>query len=153
MTLDESLGGKGWAWRVEATDISHRMLEAASRAIYREGAVEPHTPDWAMRYFEQGFGPQQGNYRVRPEVRSGVNFRQLNLLDAAPPFPGPLHLIFCRNVMIYFDRPTQEELVNKLTQLLVPGGYLMVGHSEGLTGISHRLKLVQPSVYRRPSVA
>ena len=83
------------------------------------------------------------------EVRSGVNFRQLNLLDSAPPFTGPLHLIFCRNVMIYFDRTTQEELVNKLTHLLVPGGYLMVGHSEGLTGISHRLKFVQPSVYRR----
>lgn len=153
MTLDQSLEGSGCAWRVDATDISHRILDAAQRAIYRAAVVVPHAPGWAMRYFEQGFGPQQGNYRVRPELRSGVNFRQLNLLAAVPPFNHPLHLIFCRNVMIYFDRPTQEELIHKLTQLLVPGGYLMVGHSEGLTGISHRLQLVQPSVYRRPGVA
>jgi chemotaxis protein methyltransferase CheR len=151
MSLAQELGAGGWPWHVEATDISHRMLEAAQRAIYREGAVASHTPAWALPYFQQGFGPQQGNYRVRAEVRAGVNFRQLNLLEAAPPFTAPLQLIFCRNVMIYFDQPTQEELIAKLTRHLVPGGYLIVGHSEGLTGISHGLQLVQPSVYRRPS--
>jgi len=152
MTLSHGLDGGNWPWRIEATDISHRVLAAASAAVYRESAVVPHAPDWARPYFEQGFGPQQGNYRVRAAVRAPVNFRQLNLLEATPPFAGPLQLIFCRNVMIYFDRPTQEELIAKLSSHLVPGGYLIVGHSEGLTGISHRLQGVQPSIYRRPLV-
>jgi chemotaxis protein methyltransferase CheR len=153
MTLADRLSGTAWPWQIEATDISHRMLEAAERAIYREDAVDSHTPAWALPYFQQGFGPQQGKYRVRSDVRERVNFRHLNLLEGAPPCAAPVQLIFCRNVMIYFDQPTQEELIAKLTGCLVPGGYLIVGHSEGLTGISHRLQLVQPSVYRRPAAA
>ena len=150
MTLASRLDGGRWPWQVEATDISHRVLETATRAIYRESAVASHTPDWAMPCFQRGFGPQLGNYRVKATVRDRVNFRQLNLLETTPPFTAPLQLIFCRNVMIYFDRPTQEELVAKLTSHLVPGGYLIVGHSEGLSGVRHKLQLVQPSVYRLP---
>jgi chemotaxis protein methyltransferase CheR len=79
-----------------------------------------------------------------------VSYRQLNLLGGRPPFDQLFHVIFCRNVMIYFDRPTQEELVNTLTRQLVPGGYLCVGHSESLTGINHGLETVRPATYRRP---
>jgi chemotaxis protein methyltransferase CheR len=150
MTLADRLIDGAWSWSVKATDISHRMLAAANQGVYRETAVSSHTPAWAMPYFQKGFGPQRGNFRVRSEVRSHVNFQQLNLLESLPTFSGPLQLIFCRNVMIYFDRPTQQELIAKLTKQLVPGGYLVVGHSEGLTGISHTLQSVQPSVYRRP---
>jgi chemotaxis protein methyltransferase CheR len=152
MTLASRLDGGRWPWQIEATDISHRILESATRAIYKESAVVSHTPDWAMAGFERGFGPQTGNYRVKAALRARVNFRQLNLLEATPPFTAPLQLIFCRNVMIYFDRRTQEELIAKLTGHLVPGGYLIVGHSEGLSGVRHRLELVQPSVYRLPPV-
>ena len=89
---------------------------------------------------------------MKQALRQGVNFQQLNLLEGPLPFTTPFQLIFCRNVMIYFDRPTQEELVRKLTYQLVPGGYLLIGHSESLTGLTHGLQLVQTSVYRRPPV-
>jgi chemotaxis protein methyltransferase CheR len=101
-------------------------------------------------HFQKGFGPQEGNYRVKPALRDRVTFRQLNLLEGEPPFREPFQVIFCRNVMIYFDRPTQEELVARLTRRLVPGGYLFVGHAESLTNIRHALKPVQPAVYQRP---
>ena len=131
MTLADRLAGKNWPWHVEATDISHRMLVAGNRAIYKESSVVPHSPAWAMPYFQKGFGPQEGQFKVKADIRSTVNFRQLNLLESTPPFTAPLQLIFCRNVMIYFDRKTQEGLIGKLTRNLVPGGYLIVGHSRG----------------------
>ncbi|HEY4300138.1 MAG TPA: protein-glutamate O-methyltransferase CheR [Candidatus Didemnitutus sp.] len=150
ITLTESLQGAGLPWQIEATDISHRILEKARSAIYREEVVGKLPPTCARSYFQRGIGPQDGNYRVRPAVRQNVRFQQLNLLDGPPPFPDLFHVIFCRNVMIYFDRPTQEELVNKLARRLVPGGYLLVGHSESLTAIKHPLEVVRPAIYRRP---
>jgi chemotaxis protein methyltransferase CheR len=80
-----------------------------------------------------------------------VNYRHLNLLEGEPPFKDPFQVIFCRNVMIYFDRETQEELVSRLSRRLVPGGYLMVGHSESLTHIKHPLKMVRPAIYQKPN--
>lgn len=151
MTLAEALPRTtGWNWSIEATDISHRILDKARNAIYRDDVVTKLPPAAIKTYFQRGIGPQEGNYRVRPELRAAVSFHHLNLLEGEPPFREPFQVIFCRNVMIYFDRPTQEELVNKLTRRLVPGGYLLVGHSESLTGIKHSLQLVKPAIYRRP---
>lgn len=151
MTLAEALPRtSGWSWRVEATDISHRILEKARNAIYRDDVVAKLPPATIKTYFQRGIGPQEGNYRVRAELRAMVSYHHLNLLEGEPPFREPFQVIFCRNVMIYFDRPTQEELVNKLTRRLVPGGYLLVGHSESLTGIHHSLQPVKPAIYRRP---
>jgi chemotaxis protein methyltransferase CheR len=150
ITLTESLQGTGWPWQIESTDISHRILEKAQAAIYRDEIIAKLPPACAKTYFQRGVGPQEGNYRVKASLRQNVRFHQLNLLEGAPPFQDLFHVIFCRNVMIYFDRPTQEELVNKLARRLVPGGYLLVGHSESLTGIKHPLQLVRPAVYRRP---
>jgi chemotaxis protein methyltransferase CheR len=79
-----------------------------------------------------------------------VNFQHLNLLAGEPPFAEPFHVIFCRNVMIYFDRPTQEELIARLTRRLVPGGYLFVGHSESLTPVRHTLRAIRPAIYQKP---
>ena len=151
MVLDECLRSQHWPWHVEATDISHRVLDKARTAIYGGDIVAKLPPGYAHAYFQRGFGPQEGNYRVKPQLQAAVTFQQLNLLEGQPPFRDPFHLIFCRNVMIYFDRPTQEELVNKLARHLVPGGFLLVGHSESLTGIRHPLKMVRPAVYRLPS--
>lgn len=152
MTLAEALPRtSGWNWRIEATDISHRILEKARNGIYRDDVVSKLPSAAIKTYFQRGVGPQEGNYRVRPELRSMVSYHHLNLLEGEPPFREPFQVIFCRNVMIYFDRPTQEELVNKLTRRLVPGGYLLVGHSESLTGIRHSLQLVKPAIYRRPA--
>ena len=81
-----------------------------------------------------------------------MQFHHLNLLEPPYPFAKLFHVIFCRNVMIYFDRPTQEALVRQLAEKLVPGGHLLVGHSESLSGIKHALKLVRPAVYLKPAV-
>jgi chemotaxis protein methyltransferase CheR len=153
MTLAEQLAGTPWGWQIEATDISHRMLEMATDAVYPQKAVLASSPSWARRYFLRGTGPQTGNYRVKPAIRDGVTFRQLNLLDHRPPAAKPFHLIFCRNVMIYFDAQTQQELVRQLAERLAPGGYLIVGHAESLNGLKQSLELVQPSIYRRPLAA
>ena len=147
--LDECLG-KTWPWHIECTDISNRILAKAAAGIYREDAVGKLTPARTRNYFQCGHGPQEGNYRIKAALRANLNFQQLNLLEGEPPFSHPFHVIFCRNVMIYFDRPTQEELVQKLTRRLVPGGYMFVGHSESLTGIRHGLQTVRPAIYRRP---
>jgi chemotaxis protein methyltransferase CheR len=148
ITLAESL--TGWPWHIEATDISHRVLEKAKAGIYRDETVSRLPRATVQTHFQKGFGPHDGNFRVKPALREQVTFRHLNLLEGEPPFREPFQAIFCRNVMIYFDRPTQEELVNKLARHLVPGGYLFVGHAESLTAIKHSLQTVRPAVYRRP---
>jgi chemotaxis protein methyltransferase CheR len=139
-----------WPWRIEATDISHRVLLKARVGVYREDALERVPRDSLLAYFQKGFGPQAGNYRIKPQLAEMITFRQLNLLESELPGNDPFHVIFCRNVMIYFDRPTQEELVHRLSRRLVPGGYLFVGHSESLTAIHHGLEMVRPAIYRRP---
>jgi chemotaxis protein methyltransferase CheR len=139
-----------WPWRIEATDISHKILQRAKVGVYREEAVKKVPPTLLRAHFQKGFGPQEGNYRVKPHLLESVTFRQLNLLEGSFPFTEPFQVIFCRNVMIYFDRPTQTELVNKLARQLVPGGYLFVGHSESLSGIKHSLTMLKPAIYQRP---
>jgi chemotaxis protein methyltransferase CheR len=151
ITLAENLAG--WPWHVQATDISHRVLDRAKAGIYRDETVDRLPPMTVQTHFQRGFGPQDGNYRIKAGLRQQVTFQHLNLLAGEPPFREPFHVIFCRNVMIYFDRPTQEELVTKLGRCLVPGGYLFVGHAESLTGIHHQLQTVRPAVYRRPLTA
>ncbi len=151
ITLAEAFGSKPtWAWRIEATDISHKILQKARIGIYRDECVSKVPAAQLRSHFQKGFGPQEGNYRVKPHIQQGVTFRQLNLLEGSFPFAEPFHVIFCRNVMIYFDRQTQEELIQKLSQRLVPGGYLYVGHSESLSSIKHGLETVKPAIYRRP---
>ena len=147
MTLAECMPNS--PWRIEATDISHRILERAKAGIYRDETVQRLTPQQLENYFQRGFGPQDGNYRVKAAVRDQITFRHLNLLEGEPPFREQFHVIFCRNVMIYFDQPTQEELVGRLARHLRPGGYLFVGHAESLTAVRHTLQNVRPAVYRR----
>lgn len=138
-------------WHIRATDISYRVLTDAQLAIYRNDVVQ-RLPEALMRkYFQRGFGPQEGQFRVKTALREHVSFHQLNLLEGELPFSDMFQVIFCRNVMIYFDRATQEELVARLTRRLVPGGYLCVGHAEGLTVVKHSLQSVRPAIYQRPS--
>jgi chemotaxis protein methyltransferase CheR len=149
MTLAEC--SPRWAWHIDATDISHRILAKASAAIYDGEGVGRLEAQMIRTHFQRGFGPQEGQYRVKAALRERVAFQQLNLLDGELPFSEPFQVIFCRNVMIYFDRPTQEELVRKLGRWLVPGGYLFVGHSESLTHLGHALRPVRPAIYQKPT--
>ncbi|MGA2751158.1 MAG: protein-glutamate O-methyltransferase CheR [Verrucomicrobiota bacterium] len=134
-------------WTIDATDISTRMLDRAGQAIYEAQKLAPVQPELRRRFFQRGVGLWEGHFRVRDQLRQRVRFQQLNLLQPDYPFAQGFHLIFCRNVMIYFDRPTQEILIEKLTGQLELGAHLVVGHSESLTGVRHALSQVQPSVY------
>jgi chemotaxis protein methyltransferase CheR len=136
-------------WDITASDISTRMLGRAQEAIYAQERVKLPDPEWSRRYFQKGTGKFEGHYRVKPVLCQRVTFRHLNLFEWPYPFKNKFNIIFCRNVMIYFDRKTQELLVPRLKEQLVPGGYLFVGHSESLIGIDHSLKCVRPSIYRR----
>jgi chemotaxis protein methyltransferase CheR len=130
-----------------ATDISTRVLAAARRAVYPTGRLTGLPNGWLRRFLEKEEG--QSAYRVRADVARQVTFRRLNLME---PFAtiGRFPIIFCRNVMIYFDHHTREELVLRLVERLEPGGYLFVGHAESLLNIAHGLEYVGPAVYRRP---
>jgi len=101
-------------------------------------------------YFQKGIGKWEGQFRIKEKLRRKVTYTHLNLLAPGYPFTESFHIIWCRNVMIYFDRPTQEQLVAHLAKHLVPGGFLFIGHSESLTGIHHGLKTVKPAIYQKP---
>jgi chemotaxis protein methyltransferase CheR len=136
-------------WQILASDISTRMLSSARQAVYKGERITLPDQSWLRSHFQKGVGQWSGCYRVKPELRERVRFERLNLIESPYPFTETFHAIFCRNVMIYFDGPTQKQLVPHLVQHLMPGGFLFVGHSESLIGIEHGLRCVQPSIYQR----
>ena len=132
--------------RILATDISHRVLEQARTGIYPAVRVQEIPAELRRTALTRVEGDR---WSIRDDLRAMVRFARLNLMDAWP-MRGPFHAIFCRNVMIYFDRSTQERLVNRFTSLLAPGGHLFIGHAESLTGLRHPFEYVQPALYRLP---
>jgi chemotaxis protein methyltransferase CheR len=131
---------------VLASDLSEQALQTAAAGIYSAEALAAVPEAWRSRYFM----PQEaGQYSVTPELRKNVAFQKRNLLD---PFDvkKPFQVIFCRNVMIYFDVRTKTELVRKFYDALIPGGYFFIGHSESLATLRHDFEYVRPSVYRKP---
>lgn len=149
--LLEKLGsGSASRIRILASDISGKVLEQAKRAVYPLEKLNEMPATW-RRYLEKGAGEWAGHFRVAGPWRNMIEFRRMNLME---PFDqtAKFHVIFCRNVMIYFDRPTQEDLVRKFTGSLNPGGWLLIGHSEGLSGLRTGLKYVQPATYRSPGM-
>jgi chemotaxis protein methyltransferase CheR len=149
ITLADSQALRSIPWTIECSDISYRILKKASLAIYPQDSLRSMTQDQIRRHFDKGHGEQAGRFRVVQALRSRLRFHRLNLISDQYPFQKQFSLILCRNVMIYFDRPTQTELVNRLYNCVRPGGYLFVGHSESLAGIQHRFQYVRPAVYRR----
>jgi chemotaxis protein methyltransferase CheR len=135
--------------RILATDISTKALAAAQSGAYPGERFQNFPPDWLHRFLQRGESRWQGWYRVKPEIRSRIEFRRVNLIEPLA-HRGTFSVIFCRNVMIYFDRPTQEGVVNRLGQCLEPGGYLFIGHAESLTGVRHGLNYVRPAIYQKP---
>lgn len=147
LTLLEAFGGKGhWDIKLLATDVSTRILERAQAGVYDRDRIEPIPLPLRSKYLISRREGDKERYEVGPAMRDMVIFRYLNLMKDWP-IKGPLDFIFCRNVMIYFDKPTQARLIRRFYDLLGSGGVLFTGHSESLTGIEHAFKYVQPTIY------
>jgi len=146
--LEESFPSiSGWDWRVLATDISTKALAKATQAIYPENRLTAIPQAWLRKYFRRGSGSAEGYYQVKSHLRERISFNQQNLLGHLP-FHDKFQVIFCRNVMIYFDRETQQALIQQLCRFLAPRGYLLTGHSESLTGLAVPLRCLRPSYYQ-----
>lgn len=135
-------------FKVLATDLSSRVLSAAWRGVYPSDRVSDVPLPRLRKYFKKGHGRSAGWFRVKDELRQLVVFRRLNLIEPFP-FKKKFDIIFCRNVMIYFNKETQMSLLACFKQVLTEGGYLFIGHSESLTGFDHGLKYIQPTIYRK----
>jgi chemotaxis protein methyltransferase CheR len=150
MVLSEFAGrNRGFGFSIFATDISTRMLDRAKAGIYDEPQIAPVPPALRSRYLLRSKDPASGLVRVVPELRRAVTFDRLNFMDDTYDVKGPFDVVFFRNVMIYFDRPTQESVINRLCRNLNSGGYLFVGHSETLAGLDVPAAGVGPAIYRK----
>jgi chemotaxis protein methyltransferase CheR len=150
MTLYEGVQSPAqWDFKILASDLSTRVLAKAAAGTYDEERMRDVPPDIVKRHFLRGRGESAGLLKVKPHLADMIRFQHLNLMDDKFPIRNPLDLIFCRNVMIYFDRPTQETLVNKFYRYLKPGGHLFIGHSESLQWVTHPFKAIAPTIYRK----
>ncbi len=139
--LEKSL----WDTSILATDISEKVLTLAKEGIYKNADIEKIPPMWKMKYFKK---VNPDSFQVVESIRHNVIYRRLNLLSEFH-FKRPFHVIFCRNVMIYFDETTKNKIIQKFYDQLVPGGYLLIGHSETIDRGVSNFEYIMPSVYRR----
>ena len=137
----------GWELEVLATDLSTRVLDRARQAVWRLEKAAEIPPAYLEAFMLKGVGDQAGTMKAGPEIRALVKYERRNLVDEAWPPGPPFDLVFCRNVLIYFDRVTKERVVNRLLDVVQPDGYLFLGHAESLTGVTTRARAVQPTVY------
>ena len=139
----------GFRFRILATDISTTVLEKAELGVYSEDVIAPVEMALRKKYFLRSKQPGTDRVRVVPELRRMIEFRRLNFMEQDYGVRERMGAIFCRNVLIYFDRPTQEEILGKLIHHLVPGGYLFVGHSETLHDMNLPVIPLAPALYRK----
>ncbi|NHB97058.1 protein-glutamate O-methyltransferase CheR [Photorhabdus stackebrandtii] len=147
MTLSDVLGHRFQRVKIIASDIDTNVLEKARKGVYRLDELHQLTDQQRKRYFFKGVGSYEGYARVRPQLADMVTFQHLNLLDPNWPLEGKFDAIFCRNVMIYFDKKTQERILRHFVALLKPDGLLFAGHSENVTQISREFYLQGQTVY------
>ncbi len=147
MTLCDTFGTLTPPAQILATDIDTNVLETARKGIYTANRIETLAVDQQRRFFLRGKGGNSGLVRVRPEIARLVNFQQLNLLQDGWRIAGPFDAIFCRNVMIYFDKPTQRRILAKFVPHMKPGGLLFTGHSENFLYATTDFKLRGKTVY------
>ena len=145
----DEIAPRPFRFRIWASDISAAVLETARRAIYPETALAPAPTPLRRKYVLRSRDRRQPLVRMAPEIRAAVQFRQLNLMEEDYGFTDPLDVVFCRNVMIYFDRDTQQTVAQRISRTLRCGGYLFMGHSESLNGLDLPFEQVAPSIYRR----
>lgn len=152
MTLFDTVRNPAeWDFKILASDLSTRVLAKAAMGTYDEERVCGVPSEVIRRHFLRGRGESAGLLKVKPHLTEMIQFRRINLMDDHFPIKSSLDLIFCRNVMIYFDRPTQETLVNKFHHYLKPGGYLFIGHSESLQWVRQHFKSLAPTIYQKES--
>lgn len=147
MTMVDTFGSFTPPVSIVATDVDTAVLAKAEAGVYPIESVEKLATEVVKRFFLRGTGEQSGFVRVRPELRAMITFRQLNLLSTSWPIRGPLDAIFCRNVMIYFDKQTQLKILQRFAPLLHPDGLLFAGHSENFHNAAHLLQLRGKTVY------
>ena len=131
-----------------ATDLSSKVLERAEAGIYNEREFEKVPSNMIKKYFQYGTGKWKGTYKVKNEIRNMITFKRMSLLDSLR-YLERFDIIFCRNVLIYFDNVIQEQLVSNFTYHLYPKGYLITGHSESLLNLKHSLKYIRPTIYKK----
>jgi len=147
MTVCEAFGTLTPPVNIIATDIDTNVLETAANGVYPIDRIDKMAQDRVKRFFQRGKGERSGLVRVRPELRQLVTFKPLNLLASSWPISGPYDVIFCRNVMIYFDKPTQSKILARFAPLMKPDGLLFAGHSENFMYASDAFKLRGKTVY------
>ncbi|MDR2530479.1 MAG: chemotaxis protein CheR [Oscillospiraceae bacterium] len=141
---------RDWDAKILATDISPKALTTAKLGVYSPEHIERLPPMWAHKYFDKQVNRSgEVTYAVKPVIKQEINFGQFNLMGSFMRFRRKFHIIFCRNVMIYFENATKRDLAEKYYNALEPGGYLIIGQSESLSGIYDRFRTMQPSVYRK----
>lgn len=147
MTLCEVFGTLTPSAHIIATDIDTNVLNTAANGVYAQDKLDKLSPERAKRFFQRGKGAQEGLVRVRPELRQLITFKQLNLLSDNWPIAGPFDAIFCRNVMIYFDKPTQGKILSRFAPLMRPDALLFAGHSENFLYVTDVFRLRGKTVY------
>lgn len=138
-------GASDWDHTILASDISNKVLTIAKNGIYSRDELSDVPHSWIKKYFA---AHDEEKFIVSESLRKSVAYRNFNLLSPFE-FKKPFHAIFCRNVMIYFDMPTKNQIINKFYDVLQPGGYFMIGHSESLSSCDHRFKYIKPSIYQK----
>ncbi len=146
MVLADKLAPKR-NWSILGADLSTHVLDIAREGEYVLGRTRGLPPAQLSKYCQMGTGDKAGNFTISPDLRQHTKFMQINLNQPMPEI-GKFHVIFLRNVIIYFDNPTKRQVVSKLVSKLLPGGYLIIGHSESLNGLTEQLKVVQPTIYQ-----
>jgi len=147
MTVCEAFGTLTPPVSIVATDIDTNVLETAANGVYPIERIDKLAQERLKRFFQRGKGERSGLVRVRPELRQLITFKPLNLLESSWPISGPFDVIFCRNVMIYFDKPTQGRVLSRFVPLLKHDGLLFAGHSENFMYATDSFKLRGKTVY------
>lgn len=147
ITVAETFGVPPSHVSILCSDLDTNVLATAERGVYPVERVDKLSPERLRRFFLKGTGTQEGMAAVRPEIRAMVKFQRINLLDASWPARGPLDIIFCRNVMIYFDKPTQYKILSRFAPLMQPDGLMFAGHSESFLHAADLFKSLGKTVY------
>jgi chemotaxis protein methyltransferase CheR len=147
ITVLETLGSNASQVSILASDLDTNVLATAQQGVYPQERVEKMEPERLRKFFLKGTGAQEGMVSVRPELRRMIDFQRINLLDTSWPVRGPLDVIFCRNVMIYFDKPTQYKILSRFVPLMQPEGLLFAGHSESFLHAADIFRSLGKTVY------